>query len=136
VVDCADSIVWRKREMRFGDRVLIFETSCRWRCRITAVAYDSVEEESVMIRWSRPRMGLRLGIVCFALGAVAFSMVVSGQGGQGARGGGDGRGNGGAGAQAAGGYDDHQNMMDQLKITALRPGKSGSNQVGKGFELE
>ena len=30
---------------------------------------------------------------------------------------------------------DHQNMMDQLKITALRPGKSGSNQTGPGFEL-
>src|SRR4051812_8787459 len=32
------------------------------------------------------------------------------------------------------GYDDHQNMMDQLGIKALRPGKSGSNQTGKGFE--
>jgi len=30
---------------------------------------------------------------------------------------------------------DHQNMMDQLKITALRPGKSGNNQTGPGFEL-
>ena len=30
---------------------------------------------------------------------------------------------------------DHQNMMDQLKITALRPGKSGQNQTGPGFEL-
>jgi hypothetical protein len=27
-------------------------------------------------------------------------------------------------------------MMDQLKITALRPGKSGNNQTGKGFDLE
>src|SRR6185436_21122747 len=31
--------------------------------------------------------------------------------------------------------DDHKNMMDQLKITALRPGKSGQNQTGPGFEL-
>jgi hypothetical protein len=63
-----------------------------------------------------------------------------GAGGRGAagapgRGGAPGNG-GGRGAQAPGGYDDHQNMMDQLKITALRPGKSGQNQTGKGFELE
>lgn len=32
------------------------------------------------------------------------------------------------------GYDDHQNMMDQLGIKALRPGKSGNNQNGPGFE--
>ncbi len=32
------------------------------------------------------------------------------------------------------GYDDHQNMMDQLGIKELRPGKSGNNQTGKGFE--
>ncbi|MBN2134014.1 MAG: hypothetical protein JW741_31210 [Sedimentisphaerales bacterium] len=32
------------------------------------------------------------------------------------------------------GYDDHQNMMDQLGIKALRPGKSGSNQTGPGFD--
>lgn len=32
------------------------------------------------------------------------------------------------------GYNDHQNMMDQLGIKALRPGKSGSNQTGPGFE--
>ena len=30
---------------------------------------------------------------------------------------------------------DHQHMMDQLKITKLRPGKSGNNQTGPGFEL-
>jgi len=30
---------------------------------------------------------------------------------------------------------DRQNMMDQLKISALRPGKNGQNQTGKGFEL-
>ncbi|MGA2231069.1 MAG: acetylxylan esterase [Tepidisphaeraceae bacterium] len=31
-------------------------------------------------------------------------------------------------------YDDHQNMMDQLGIKALRPGKNGSTQTGKGFD--
>jgi hypothetical protein len=31
-------------------------------------------------------------------------------------------------------YDDHQNMMDQLGIKSLRPGKSGSKQTGKGFD--
>jgi hypothetical protein len=59
----------------------------------------------------------------------AGAMIAVGQAPQGGRG-------GGRGGQAAGGYDDHQNMMDQLKITALRPGKSGSNQTGKGFILE
>ncbi len=34
------------------------------------------------------------------------------------------------------GYNDHQNMMDQLGIKTLRPGKSGSNQNGPGFEEE
>ena len=32
------------------------------------------------------------------------------------------------------GYDDHQNMMDQLGIKTLRPGKSGNNQTGPGFD--
>ena len=32
------------------------------------------------------------------------------------------------------GYDDHQNMMDQLGIKSLRPGKSGNNQTGPGFD--
>ena len=32
------------------------------------------------------------------------------------------------------GYNDHQNMMEQLGIKTLRPGKSGSNQTGPGFE--
>jgi len=32
------------------------------------------------------------------------------------------------------GYDDHQNMMNQLGIKRLRPGKSGSNQSGPGFD--
>jgi Spy/CpxP family protein refolding chaperone len=38
-------------------------------------------------------------------------------------------------ADLLGTYDDHQNMMDQLGITKLRSGKSGSNQTGPGFEL-
>jgi len=38
-------------------------------------------------------------------------------------------------ADANGGYDDHQNMLDQLGITKLRPGKSGNNQTGPGFDL-
>jgi hypothetical protein len=37
-----------------------------------------------------------------------------------------------AGAPA---FNDHQNMMDQLHITALRPGKNGNNQTGPGFDL-
>ncbi len=32
-------------------------------------------------------------------------------------------------------FDDHQYMLDQLGITKLRPGKSGSNQTGPGFDL-
>ena len=32
------------------------------------------------------------------------------------------------------GYDDHQNMMDQLNIKSLRPGKNGNKQTGKGFD--
>ncbi len=32
------------------------------------------------------------------------------------------------------GYNDHQNMMNQLGIKALRPGKSGRNQTGPGFD--
>ena len=32
------------------------------------------------------------------------------------------------------GYNDHQNMMNQLGIKALRPGKSGNNQTGPGFD--
>jgi hypothetical protein len=32
------------------------------------------------------------------------------------------------------GYNDHQNMMEQLGIKSLREGKSGSNQTGKGFD--
>ncbi len=34
-----------------------------------------------------------------------------------------------------GNFDDHQYMMNVLGITKLRPGKSGSNQVGPGFDL-
>ena len=32
------------------------------------------------------------------------------------------------------GYNDHQHMMDELGIKSLRPGKSGQNQTGPGFE--
>ena len=32
------------------------------------------------------------------------------------------------------GYNDQQNMKDQLGIQTLRPGKSGSNQTGDGFD--
>jgi hypothetical protein len=35
---------------------------------------------------------------------------------------------GGASPAAAGGYDDHRNMMEQLGLKALRPGQSGRNQ--------
>ncbi len=38
-------------------------------------------------------------------------------------------------ADLLGTYNDHPFMMAQLGITALRPGKSGSNQNGPGFEL-
>src|SRR4029078_10951807 len=31
-------------------------------------------------------------------------------------------------------FHDHQNMMDQLGITKLRPGRNGQNQTGEGFE--
>ena len=33
-------------------------------------------------------------------------------------------------------FDDHQNMMDQLGITKLRPGHNGQKQTGEGFEEE
>jgi hypothetical protein len=58
--------------------------------------------------------------------------------GRGARGGFGGAGFGGRGgappAWVEAGYNDHQNMMDQLGIKTLRPGKSGSNQSGPGFD--
>jgi len=57
--------------------------------------------------------------------------------GPGARGGMGGFGGGPRGTPAPwveAGYDDHKNMMSQLGIKALRPGKSGSNQTGPGFE--
>src|ERR1051325_11268762 len=58
-------------------------------------------------------------------------------GGRGARGGGFGAFGGRGGPPPAwveAGYDDHQNMMNQLGIKALRPGKSGNNQNGPGFD--
>ena len=56
-----------------------------------------------------------------------------GRGGGGGFGGFGGRG-GPPPAWIEAGYDDHQNMMDQLGIKALRPGKNGSPQTGPGFE--
>ena len=38
-------------------------------------------------------------------------------------------------ADLLGTYDDRQNMMAQLGITKLRPGKNGSKQEGPGFDL-
>jgi len=63
-----------------------------------------------------------------------------GGGGRGGFGGGGFGGFGGGGRGGAptpwieAGYDDHQNMMNQLGIKALRPGKSGNNQTGPGFD--
>ena len=60
-----------------------------------------------------------------------------GRGGGGGFGGGGFGGFGGRGVPAPwieAGYDDHQNMMDQLGIKSLRPGKSGNNQTGPGFD--
>jgi hypothetical protein len=54
--------------------------------------------------------------------------------GGGARGGAPAAGARGGGAAAP--NEDHQNMLAQLGITQLRPGKSGSNQTGPGFILE
>src|SRR5262245_43028180 len=31
-------------------------------------------------------------------------------------------------------YNDHQNMLDQLGIKKLRPGRNGNNQTGEGFD--
>lgn len=61
----------------------------------------------------------------------------AGRGSRGGFGGFGGFGGGGRGAPAPwieAGYDDHQNMMDQLGIKMLRHGKSGNNQTGSGFE--
>ncbi len=55
----------------------------------------------------------------------------AGRGGMGAFGGG----RGGAPAPwIEAGYNDHQNMMERLGIKTLRPGKSGNNQTGPGFD--
>jgi Spy/CpxP family protein refolding chaperone len=59
--------------------------------------------------------------------AVATSLILS-------FGGGFGGGGGSSAPWVPAGYDDHQNMMDQLGIKTLRPGKSGNNQTGKGFD--
>jgi len=61
--------------------------------------------------------------------------AAQGAAGGGGRGGFGGGGRGGAPAPwIEAGYDDHQNMMNQLGIKALRPGKSGNNQTGPGFD--
>jgi hypothetical protein len=61
-----------------------------------------------------------------------------GGGGGGGMGGFGGFGGGGRGGASAAwieaGYNDHQDMMKQLGIKTLRPGKSGSNQTGPGFD--
>jgi Spy/CpxP family protein refolding chaperone len=72
--------------------------------------------------------------------AAAPAGAGQGAGGGGGFGGGGfgGFGGGGRGGAATpwieAGYNDHQNMMDQLGIKALRPGKSGNNQTGPGFD--
>src|ERR1035437_2126515 len=44
-------------------------------------------------------------------------------------------GGGPAPAYIPAGYNDHQNMNDQLGVKSLRPGKSGNGpQTGKGFD--
>jgi Spy/CpxP family protein refolding chaperone len=91
-------------------------------------------------------------LVSLAVAAAAMQLVTQAQINPAAPGGGGGRsgfggggfggfggfGGGGLGAPAPSwiepGYNDHQNMMDQLGIKSLRPGKSGSNQTGPGFE--
>ena len=85
-------------------------------------------------------------IIASALAVVATQFLAQAQtvaaapGGAGGRGGGGGFGGFGGGGRGAAtpwieqGYNDHQNMMDQLGIKSLRPGKSGNNQTGPGFE--
>ena len=73
-------------------------------------------------------------------GAAPGAAAPGGRGGAG-RGGmmgggmmGGGRGGAPAPSWIEAGYDDHQNMMNQLGIKTLRPGKSGQNQTGPGFD--
>ena len=64
----------------------------------------------------------RSRIVCALVAALLLNTAVSPARGQ-------------APAQkSADGYNDHQNMMDQLGITKLRPGRNGNNQTGEGFD--
>jgi hypothetical protein len=90
----------------------------------------------------RSRTALTL-VACAMLGAAATCVAqtqTNPQAPAGARRGGSGGfgGFGGRGGAPAPwieeGYNDHQNMMDQLGIKSLRPGKSGSNQTGAGFD--
>lgn len=83
--------------------------------------------------------GLLLAVSTGLLSAQTNGLAANGAtpGGRGGGGGFGGFGGGGRGAPAPwieAGYDDHQNMMDQLGIKALRPGKSGNNQTGPGFD--
>ncbi|HEX4793154.1 MAG TPA: hypothetical protein VH370_05150 [Humisphaera sp.] len=80
-----------------------------------------------------------LGAIFFAialipLAASAQAQQPATQPARGGFGGGFGRGAAPRPAYIPEGYDDHQNMNEQLGITKLRPGKSGSNQTGKGFD--
>jgi hypothetical protein len=79
---------------------------------------------------SKNRRTLRKLLVAGLLATAAVPLAYAG--GMGGFGGGGG---GAAPAFIPAGYNDLQNMMDQLGIKALRPGKSGSNQTGKGFDL-
>jgi len=79
-------------------------------------------------------------VVCVVVTCVVHAQTSPGSPAPGARRGGFGGfgGFGGRGGAPAPwieeGYNDHQNMMGQLGIKALRPGKSGSNQTGPGFD--
>jgi hypothetical protein len=92
-------------------------------------------KEGRMSATKKPRLFWRpLAAALGALGVVlAVSWAFGGGGGMGGMGGGMGGfgGFGGRGGASAAwieqGYNDHQNMMEQLGIKSLRPGKSGSN---------
>ena len=88
-------------------------------------------------------------LVTSALAVAATQLLAQGPTNQAAPGGapparGGGFGGGGFGGFGGGraappswveaGYDDHQNMMDQLGVKTLRPGKNGNSQNGPGFD--
>jgi hypothetical protein len=66
--------------------------------------------------------------------AVVTPLLFGFGGGFGGGGFGGGSGSGSSPSWIPAGYNDHKNMEDQLGIKTLRPGKSGSNQTGKGFD--